>query len=141
MKFHPDGTIPKSGVFVFGSNLAGIHGAGAAKAAHNYFGAEWGNPHGMQGNSYAIPTKNATITETLSFDVIRGFIAEFVQYASNHPEVEFFITRVGCGLAGCKDSEIAPMFKEAGCSGLKNCSFPRQWQKFLEPSIVNGEQE
>jgi hypothetical protein len=130
-KFHPDSTVPKSGIFVFGSNLSGVHGAGAAKAAHKYFGAEWGNPHGRQGNSYAIPTKNASISTTLPLPAIRDFVIEFAQYALSHPELEFFITRVACGLAGCKDSQIAPMFRDAGCCELQNCSFPSPWQQYL----------
>jgi len=127
--FHVDGTLPQNGeVFVFGSNLAGIHGAGAAKVAVEKFGAIYGRGFGLQEQSYAIPTKNAKI-HTMSLDDIEAFIIEFKAdtYDSHNAERTWFVTRVGCGLAGYSDSQIAPMFK-----GAKNCSFAKQWKPYLE---------
>lgn len=126
MKFHKDGSIPLLGeIFVFGSNLAGIHGAGAAKAALQYYGAELGVGVGLTGKSYAIPTKTANF-ECIDLDNIRNHIGAFVQFTQNHPEYEFFVTRVGCGLAGNSNEDIAPMFK-----GAINCSFPIEWKEYL----------
>lgn len=126
MKFHRDGTQPdKDQVFVFGSNLAGIHGAGAAKAALRY-GARLGHGIGLVGHTYAIPTKDVDI-KTLPLDNIKPYIERFQKMTLQHSQVKFFVTRVGCGLAGYKDSQIAPLFK--GCS--TNCSFPQEWERFL----------
>lgn len=127
MKFHKDGTLPQNGeVFVFGSNLAGIHGAGAAKAAVEQFGAIYGVGIGLNGNSYAIPTKDYAI-KTMTLGDIEPFIKQFLKYADACSDVSFFVTRIGCGLASYKDSDIAPMFKYA-----KNCSFAEEWKPFLE---------
>lgn len=126
MKFHKDGTQPGDDeVFVFGSNLAGVHGAGAAKAALRY-GARMGHGVGLQGRTYAIPTKDFDI-KTLPIDNIKPYIERFKKVTLEHPQVKFFITRVGCGLAGYKDSEIAPLFR--GCGD--NCSFPKEWGAYL----------
>lgn len=128
MKYHKDGTKPEGReVFVFGSNLAGVHGAGAAKEAMNSFGAIWGLGIGHIGKSYAIPTKDENI-ETLSLSSIEEYVSMFVEYANLHQTTDFFITRVGCGLAGHKDSDIAPMF--IGCQS--NCNFPIEWAQYLE---------
>jgi hypothetical protein len=127
MKFHKDKTNPnETQIFVFGSNLAGIHGAGAAQAARLFYGAVPKIGIGPQGRSYAIPTKDAKI-QTLNLDIIRHYIWGFVRYSKTHPELEFFVTRVGCGLAGYKDFEIAPMF--IGCEN--NCSFAEEWKQYL----------
>lgn len=128
-KYHKDGTLPASldTIFVFGSNKAGIHGAGAAKVAAKLFGAKYGRGHGHYGHSYAIPTKDEDI-EPLDYMVIASYVQIFVQYAKLHPEYQFFVTRVGCGLAGFKDCDIAPLFSE--CGG--NCSFAEEWRKHLE---------
>ena len=127
MKFHKDGSRPLFGqIFVFGSNLAGIHGAGAAQAARLYYGAEPGKGIGVTGSSYAIPTKNAKF-QCLSLDIIEFYVYMFVEYANANPDKEFFITRVGCGLAGNSDADIAPMFK--GCGD--NCNFAEQWKEYL----------
>lgn len=126
MKFHKDGSTPLLGeVFVFGSNLGGYHGAGAARAALEYYGAEYGVGIGMTGNSYAIPTKTAQF-ECMSLEDIQKHVKVFVEYTQNHPEYEFFVTRVGCGLAGNANEDIAPMFK-----GADNCSFPIEWKEYL----------
>jgi hypothetical protein len=127
MRYHKDGTQPQNDeVFVFGSNLAGIHGAGAAKQAVKY-GARYGVGVGMSRRTYAIPTKDYDI-KTLPVDQIKPYIERFVKFTNEHAGVKFFITRVGCGLAGHKDSEIAPLFR--GCSA--NCSFPEQWEIYLK---------
>lgn len=127
MKFHLDGSKPDSNqIFVFGSNLAGIHGAGAAQAARLFYGAVTGIGRGPAGRTYAIPTKSFSI-ETMELERIKPEIEEFIQYTKDHPEYEFFVTRVGCGLAGYHDKDIAPMFK--GCGD--NCSFAEQWKEYL----------
>jgi len=127
-------------VFVFGSNLAGIHGAGAAKSAVLEHGAEyeknvtarWGvvgnNGVGLQGNSYAIPTKDEYLS-SLPLERIEPFVKEFVVFAKAHPDWMFNVTRVGCGYAGNKPSDIAPMF--AGAVGLENVSLPEDFLPFL----------
>lgn len=126
MRFHRDGTQPNDDeVFVFGSNLQGVHGAGAAKQALKY-GARMGHGVGLQGRSYAIPTKDYDI-KTMPVAQIQSYIDRFIKTANEHPHVKFFVTRVGCGLAGYKDSDIAPLFR--GCGD--NCSFPEQWEAYL----------
>lgn len=99
-------------VFVFGSNEAGVHGAGAAKLALCEFGAEWGNGIGLQGQSYAIPTKDFDI-RTLSLDIIKHYIDEFLEFAEYTPNSIFLVTEIGCGLAGYSAKDIAPMFRGA----------------------------
>ena len=81
-------------VFVFGSNLAGSHGGGAAWTAYNKFGAIWGQGVGMQGQSYAIPTMQGGV------DTIAPYVDEFIEYARTHPEKKFLVTAIGCGIAG-----------------------------------------
>lgn len=123
--FHKDGTLPQNAeIFVFGSNLGGRHGAGAAKIAIEKFGAKYGFYRGLKGQSWAIPTKSKDL-RTLPLSDIYDFVKEFVDY-TNHVDLQFFVTRIGCGLAGHKDHNIAPMFKDA-----KNCSFAEEWEKYL----------
>jgi len=130
--WHEDGTSPELGsaVFVFGSNLAGIHGAGAAREAAEKFGALYGCGHGWQpGNqSYAIPTKDRRI-HTLSLSEIKLYVDDFVRLTQSSFVLNngYWVTRVGCGLAGYQDHEIAPLFR-----GAQNCSFPLPWQPYLE---------
>jgi hypothetical protein len=129
MRYHRDGTQPQPDeVFVFGSNLAGVHGAGAAKQAVEY-GAKYGMGVGMTGRAYAIPTKNEDIN-TMPVVEIASYIDGFVKFTNAHPGVKFFVTRVGCGLAGHKDDDIAPLFK--GCSD--NCNLPDQWKTYFMPA-------
>ena len=111
--------IREGEVFVFGSNLAGQHGGGAARAAYHHFGAVWGQGVGLQGRSYAIPTMQGG-TET-----IRPYVDEFTEFARSHPELTFYVTRIGCGIAGFRDSEIAPLFREA--AALDNVLLPRSF--------------
>lgn len=111
-------------VFVFGSNLAGKHGAGAARFALTYHGAIYGQGVGRQGNSYAIPTKGYRM-KPLSLALIARHVADFIAYATAHPELRFTVTRIGCGLAGYTDRDIAPFFK--GAPG--NCELPEGWRE------------
>jgi hypothetical protein len=97
-------------IFVFGSNLAGVHGAGAALFAVKNHGAVYSNGVGLQGNSYAIPTKNWNI-KTLPLDIIQKYVTEFLAFAKLHPEMRFNVTAIGTDLAGYKAWQIAPMFK------------------------------
>lgn len=129
MKWHEDGTLPNDSksILVFGSNLAGIHGAGAAKQAVLKYGAKYGHGVGIRGRSYALPTKNHDI-ETLPLATIGQYVTIFVKLTQANPEVEFFVTRVGCGLAGYKDKDIAPFFR--GCGN--NCDMPEDWQPYLQ---------
>lgn len=110
-------------IFVFGSNLAGRHGKGAALCALRNHGAIYGQGVGRQGNSYAIPTKDARI-RTLPLDRIAVYVSEFLEYARQNPDTEFEVTRIGCGLAGYKEADIKPMFKEAP----RNCHLPDWWR-------------
>lgn len=109
-------------IFVFGSNLAGRHGKGAALCARRQHGAEYGVGVGRTGQAYAIPTKDTQL-QTLSLSVIASYVADFLDYARNHPELTFNVTRIGCGLAGYSDHEIAPLFEGAPT----NCILPGEW--------------
>lgn len=110
-------------IFVFGSNLAGRHGAGAALFAKNHRGAIYGQGVGRQGDSYAIPTKSAQLV-TLTLGIIASYVVDFLHYARLNPTLTFEVTRIGCGLAGYKDADIAPMFKNAP----PNCRLPSGWR-------------
>lgn len=111
-------------IFVFGSNLAGRHGKGAALTAMKEYGAIYGKGEGLQGNSYAIPTKDKNL-KTLPLACIYVYVLHFLVFAEVHPEFIFKVTRIGCGLAGYKDEDIAPMFKEAPY----NCLLPEEWKE------------
>ena len=113
-------------VFVFGSNLAGRHGKGAALTARHQWGAEYGVGVGRTGDAYAIPTKDHALN-TLPLERIQPHVEAFLAYARVHQECEFFVTRVGCGLAGYTDHEIAPFFADAP----PNCLLPQGWRAFL----------
>jgi hypothetical protein len=112
MKFTPDNIteLKKHQVFVFGSNEAGIHGAGAAKLAHKKFGAVYGVGFGLRGQTFAIPTKDLKI-RTLPLDKVESYIHSFLLEAMDHPDTEFLVTKIGCGLAGYLEEEIANLFK------------------------------
>jgi len=114
-------------IFVFGSNLAGIHGAGAAATALEDHGAVYGMGKGLQGRSYAIPTKGHQV-QTLSLSIIERYVLTFLVFATTYPELTFKVTRIGCGLAGYKDAEIAPMFRGAP----RNCQFDYKWSPYLQ---------
>ena len=111
--------LSKCEIFVFGSNLEGQHAGGAARFAYDHFGAEWGNGVGPQGQCYAIPTMHGPVS------AIKPYVDDFIEYAKAHPLNRFLVTRVGCGIAGFKDSEIAPLFKAA--LAIPNISIPKEW--------------
>ena len=110
-------------IFVFGSNLAGRHGRGAAAYARQHYGAQYGVGFGRTGMAYALPTKDERLN-VLSLDEIKIFVDGFLHYAKNRPELTFEVTRVGCGLAGYQDDQIAPMFSGAP----ENCLLPEGWR-------------
>lgn len=112
-------------IFVFGSNLAGRHGKGAALYARQHHGAIYGCGIGRQGDSYAIPTKDLEL-HTLALDVIHDHVREFIEYASVHPGLTFKVTAIGTGLAGYRHDDIAPMFKGAP----SNCKLPAEWAQY-----------
>lgn len=97
-------------IFVFGSNLAGRHGAGSALEAMRNHGAVYGKGRGLEGDSYAIPTKSMYMN-TLPLNVIQFYVDDFLRYAKRNPHLEFNVVAIGCGLAGYKPEQIAPMFK------------------------------
>lgn len=133
IEFHRDGSSPdpsEGWVFVFGSNLKGIHGAGAAKEAQARFGARYGLGIGRSGHSYAIPTKDRNL-RSLSIQQISVRIRDFVQYVKSHPGEKFWVTRVGCGLAGYRDSDIAPLFHGI-LEVPAQISLPYPWKNFLK---------
>jgi hypothetical protein len=106
-------------IFVFGSNLRGAHGGGAARQAYDCFGAEWGVGVGRTGQCYAIPTMQGGV------ETIKPYVDEFIDFARQHPELTFLVTRIGCGIAGFRDEEIAPLFAEA--HQLSNVVLPPNW--------------
>ncbi|MCZ8255007.1 MAG: exonuclease domain-containing protein [Polaromonas sp.] len=126
--FHVDGSLPghRDEVFVFGSNLAGRHGKGAALVARERFGAVPGLGLGAMGQSYAIPTKHVDL-KILSLDTIAVYVQKFLEQARKSPHQRFFVTRIGCGLALYSDAQIAPMFARAPA----NCSFAEEWRPHL----------
>ena len=111
-------------IFVFGSNLAGMHGGGAAYVAFKKFGAIMGCGVGLQGQSYAIPTMQGGV------ETIKPYVDDFIAFAKEHPELFFYVTRIGCGIAGFRDKEIAPLFKEALV--LENICLPETFAKVLK---------
>lgn len=115
--------LEKNEIFVFGSNLAGQHSGGAARFAADKFGAVWGQGVGLQGQSYAIPTMQGGV------ETIKPYIDEFVKFAKEHTEYDFLVTRIGCGIAGFTDEEIAPLFE--GCKALENVALPEEWWGIL----------
>lgn len=111
-------------VFVFGSNFAGIHGAGAAKVARFEYGAKLGHGDGLTGRAYGIPTKDEYLN-VLPIEVIKFYVDKFVKH-TQHADCSFFVTAVGCGLAGYKPFQIAPLFR-----GAVNCWFPSSWLPYI----------
>lgn len=112
----------KDCIFVFGSNLAGRHGKGAALYARQKHGAIYGQGVGLQGESYGIPTKDEKI-KTLPLERIKPYVDQFIEFAETHPEMMFFVCPVGCGLAGYVPEQIAPMFKGAPTNVILNDEF------------------
>lgn len=111
-------------VFVFGSNLAGAHCGGAARTAVRRFGAVMGQGTGLQGQSYAIPTMQGGV------DTIRPYVDEFISFARSHPELTFLVTPIGCGIAGFRADEIAPLFREA--MPIENIVLPEEFIQVIQ---------
>lgn len=118
--------LRKNDVFVFGSNEAGHHGAGAAAQARNMFKMPFGKSYGHYGDCFAIPTKDEYIT-TLPLDQIEDYVRGFIAYARGHKRVTFLVTTIGTGLGGLLHSQIAPMFEKAP----PNCQFDDVWRPYL----------
>ncbi len=111
-------------IFVFGSNLAGAHGGGAAWLAYNSFGAVWGQGVGLQGQSYGIPTMHGGV------EVIKPYVDEFISFAKTRPDLKFYVTQIGCGIAGFQVKEIAPLFLEA--IDVENIILPQAFVQAIE---------
>ena len=112
-------------IFVFGSNIHGSHGGGAARYAMQRFGAVWGQGEGLQGRSYAIPTMEGLQSMTEA-------VGRFIHFATSHPELHFLVTRIGCGIAGYRDRDVAPLFRQ--CIELQNVSLPAGFWEVLGPT-------
>ena len=113
-------------IFVFGSNLAGAHGGGAARLAYNSFGAVWGQGVGLQGQSYAIPTMQGGV------ETIKPYVDKFIAFAQQHPELKFLVTRIGCGIAAFTSKDIAPLFQNA--IDQENVILPKDFVEVLARS-------
>jgi hypothetical protein len=109
-------------VFVFGSNAAGAHAAGAAALAHERFGAVWGQGHGLHGQSYAINSMSGLA-------ILRQEVTGFVEFAADHPELRFLVTEIGCGIAGYTPAEVAPLFTRVPL----NVRLPESFIRELNP--------
>ncbi|HYG79813.1 MAG TPA: hypothetical protein VD861_05465 [Pyrinomonadaceae bacterium] len=114
-------------IFVFGSNLSGRHGRGSALRAREHHGAVSGKGVGLQGTSYAIPTKDHAL-RALPLEQIAHYVKRFIEFAREHSEMTFQVTRVGCGVAGYSDKQMAPLFAGAP----ENCQLPDEWKPFLQ---------
>lgn len=129
-------------VFVFGSNLDGNHAGGAAKFAVLKFGAKMGQYNGLQGQSYAIPTLShpgGVDEHKLPLETIQKYVNEFIQFAQKNPNLFFYVTPIGCGIAGFTEQEIAPMFKH--CLQMSNVALPQSFVDILDSDTdVNDEQ-
>jgi len=115
--------LKQNEIFVFGSNLSGSHGGGAAFLAYKRFGAIWGQGVGLQGRSYGIPTMHGGV------DAIKPYVDEFIVFAIAHQEMKFLVTKIGCGIAGFREDEIAPLFKDA--IDVENIILPRSFVELL----------
>ena len=115
-------------IFVFGSNLAGAHGGGAAWLAYRRFGAVWGEGVGLHGRTYAIPTMQGGV------DTVKPYVDDFILFSKEHKELTFLVTRIGCGIAGFRNEEIAPLFKDAIC--VENIILPKE---FVENILSDGD--
>ena len=130
-EFTPDRIMelkPKE-IFVFGSNLAGAHGGGAAWLAYNRFGAIWGQGTGLQGQSYGIPTMQGGV------ETIRPYVDEFISFAKTRPDLKFYVTQIGCGIAGFRVGEIAPLFQAA--VDVENIILPQAFVEVISRSESN----
>lgn len=116
--------LKKNEIFVFGSNLAGSHGGGAAWLAYERFGAVWGQGVGLQGQSYGIPTMQGGV------ETIRPYVDEFIAFAATHTEYLFLVTRIGCGIAGFTPQEMAPLFAKA--IDMENVLLPKGFVDIIQ---------
>ena len=116
--------LKENEIFVFGSNLAGAHGGGAARLAYNRFGAVWSEGVGMYGQTYAIPTMQGGV------ETIKPYVDAFIRFAKEHSRLTFLVTRIGCGIAGFRDEEIAPLFKEA--EDITNIILPKEFVELIQ---------
>lgn len=125
IEFTPDyiSKLKDGEIFVFGSNLAGQHGGGAARLAYNQFGAEWGVGVGLTGQTYAIPTMHGGV------DAIAPYVDDFIEFARNNHNMKFYVTRIGCGIAGFRDEEMSPLFREA--LNVSNIVLPESFYNIL----------
>jgi hypothetical protein len=112
--------LEKDEIFVFGSNLSGFHGGGAAALAMKW-GAIWGQGVGLQGQTYAIPTMQGGV------ETIKPYVNEFLAFAKQHPELKFLVTEIGCGIAGFTPKEIAPLFRTAIDENIENVYLPESF--------------
>ena len=130
-KFTPEviTSLAKDEIFVFGSNLAGVHGAGAARLAYQRFGAIWGKGEGLMGLSYALPTKDTDI-ETRSLEHIGYSVIRLIDCCYANPDKTFLVTKCGCGLAGLRVQDIAPLFKTQS-SLPTNLVLPREFHDII----------
>lgn len=119
-------------IFVFGSNLLGIHGAGAAHYAADKLGAEFGIGEGLTGQTYALPTCYRP-GEPVTFAEMMVYVENFLTFARSRPDLTFFVSMVGCGIAGFSETEVGPLFKDAP----GNCDLPPEWRAFLCERIVS----
>lgn len=115
--------IPNGAIYVFGSNESGIHGSGTARTAREEYGAVMGNGWGLQGKCFAIPTKDWDIN-TLDLDDIYAYVQRFIAFANSRPKMTFYVTKIGCGLAGLKEEDIKPMFDNSP----ENVILPYGWE-------------
>ena len=118
--------LAENEIFVFGSNLAGAHGGGAARLAYRKFGAVWGEGVGLHGRTYAIPTMQGGV------QTIKPYVDEFIRFAKEHPSLTFLVTRIGCGIAGFQDRDIAPLFKAA--INVDNIILPKGFVDYIVPN-------
>lgn len=120
--------LPPKGIFVYGSNVAGRHGKGAALIAHKKFGATYGRCHGMDNSSYGIPTKDSNLS-VLSLERIKKYVDNFIIDTKTNPDYTFYVTAIGTGLAGYTPEQIAPLFSE--CIELQNVYLPLQFYQII----------
>ena len=130
MRYTPDFIthLNNGEIFVFGSNLKGLHGGGAARLAYERFGAIWGQGVGLQGSCYGIPTMYGGV------DAIKPYVDEFIEFAQNHTEYTFLVTKIGCGIAGFKEEEIAPLFADA--VSVDNIILPESFVMYLNQQAL-----
>ena len=128
MNITPDliNSLAPNQIFVFGSNLSGFHLGGAAKTALQW-GAKWGEPVGLHGQTYAIPTVGHEAKGTLSAEEIKPYVDQFIKDAKKHSDKEFLVTEIGCGIAGLQPKEVGPLFRDA--LPMTNISLP---QRFID---------